>query len=393
LHIIQAKRKELYDLLDNIESLLSGKSTKEAAAFFSSLLDIQSQLCLQKTDGVIAIRTRLDAFFPSLAKNSGKSKRQEITLIFSPEEIKAMRARFIDMKEEDPLKPFFNAILDQAYDIVQYNEMTGNLLLEMTNYFLQKLQESGYSQTTKFIEFKERFTRANMSLQRAIGDLKETERIINRHLKDKPVLNEVPKHLRALIQIKLGLLSPKHAPKILQQIQSQLGRYARARSSVAFDFNRLPSFQHGVRLRQSIILNLQKDVLEYTSVMFEKEFQGIREELNAMMEEIEASSETLDPNSPEFIELMRKKSRIQERLEAQRRKLDVLKSQEKLIDVQHTFCSDAIKRYNNQESMNQKLQDALNGRLKIDPEKIREEIETPPPMSTKASRMVRAKRR
>ncbi|MBN2328387.1 MAG: OmpH family outer membrane protein [Candidatus Omnitrophica bacterium] len=391
--IIQSKRKELYDLLDNIESYLSGKNTKEATAFFSSLLNIQSQLCLQKTDGVIAIRARLGAFFPSLEKNPGKSKRQEITLIFSPEEVKAMQSRFVDMDEDDPLKHFFSVILDQAYDVVQYNEMTGHLLLEMSNYFLHKLQESGYSQTTKFIEFKERFTRASMSLERSIDDLRETERVINRHLNDKPVLRELPKHLRALIQIKLGLLSAKHAPKILQQIQSLLGRYARARSSVAFDFNRLPSFQHSVRLRQSIIFNLQKDVLEYTAVMFEKEFRGIQKELNAMMEEIEALSDSMDPNSPEFEEMMRQKNQVQEKLEAQRRKLNVVQSQAKLIDVQHTLCSDAIKRYNKQESMHQKINEDLDARLKVDPEKIREEVDAPAPVSRKSSRMVRAKRR
>lgn len=388
--IIESKRKELYSLLENIDGQLAGKSTKEVTAYFVSLLDIQSQLCLQKTEGVIAIRTRLYNFFPSLVQKGGQAMRQEITLIFSPEEVKAMRMRFADMADDDPLKPFFTSTLDQAYDVVQYNEMSGNLLLEMSNYFLNKLATNGYGNTTKAVEFKERHERARLSLQKAIGELREIEMVINRHLSEREVLVEFPKFLRALIQIKLGLLPAKHTNRILQQIQNSLGNYARARSAVAFDFNRLPSYQHGVRLRQSIILNLHKDILEYTGELFEKEFLSVQEELKQMMEEIEASSEQMDPNSPEYEEMMQRKALIQKKVEEQRRKLDIVKSQEKLVDVQHTLCNEAIQRYNKQEALLKKVDEELNSRTQIDPEKVRK---IGPASKKKTSRMVMAKRR
>ncbi len=388
--IIKGKQKEIYEIMENIDGELAGKSTKEVSAFFVSLLDIQSQLCLQKTDGVIAIRTRMMHFFPSLKKKGDNSLRQEITLIFSPEEVKAMRMRFADMSDEDPLKAFFTTALDQAYDVVQYNEMTGNLLLEMSKYFIQKLVNNGYGDTTKTVEFKERHERAKLSLGKAIDDLREIEMLINYHLQDRPILVEFPKYLRALIQIKLGLLHAKHTQQIIQMIKNNLGQYARARSAVAFDFNRLPSYQHGVRLRQSIILNLHKDVLEYTGEMFEQEFRCVQDELKQMMSEIESSSETLDPNSPEYEEMMAKKIQIQQKLEMHRRKLDVVRSQEKLVDVQHKMCNDAIKRYNKQEGLQQKLDEDLASRNSIDPDKVRNVGST---KKKKISRMVMAKRR
>jgi hypothetical protein len=88
-------------------------------------------------------------------------------------------------------------------------------------------------------------------------------------------------------------------------------------------------------MRQSIILNLHKDILEYTGELFEKEFcrsAGIKTDDG----EIEASSEQMDPNSPEYEEMMQRKALIQKKVEEQRRKLDIVKSQEKLVDVQHT---------------------------------------------------------
>jgi hypothetical protein len=389
---VENKRSELYEILDNIEGQLEGKSTQEVTAFFASLLNIQGQLCLQKTEGVISVRTRLSNFFPSLVKKGGNSMRQEITLIFSPEEVQAMRMRFTEMADEDPLKPFFTSMLDQAYDVVQYNEMTGHLLLEMSSYFIDKLEKSGYGNTTKTVEFKERHDRARLSLQKAISDLREIEAIINEHLADRPILVELPKFLRALIQVKLGLMPAKFAPQIIQKIQNSLGLYARARSAVAFDFNRLPSYQHGVRLRQSIILNLHKDILEYTGELFEKEFRSIQKELKQMMEEIESSSEVVDPGSPEYGDLMARKSIIQKRLETHRRKLDIVKSQEKLVNVQHRLCNDAIQRYNKQEALQKKVEEEVNNRSQIDPEKVRK-LATPTEKKPPTSRMFMAKRR
>ncbi len=369
--LVKEKKKELYDILDNIDNELAGKDVQEVTAFFSSLLDIQSQLCLQKTDGVISVRSRLCNFFTPSSQGSRPEFNQEVSLIFTPEEINAMRARIGDMDDDDMLKPFITMVLDQAYDVVQYNEMTGNLLLEMTRYFLSKLEKNGYGNTTKTAEFFERHKRSKISLDNALEELREVERVINRHLYERPVLLTLPNLLRALIQVKLGLLEKKEAPETLKQIYATLGEYARARSAVAFDFNRLPSYQHGVRLRHSIILNLHKDVLEYTGNLFEKEFQSVKAELDEILKEIETTSETAQPGTPEYNELMKKKAQVQQKLETHRQKLDVVRGQERLVDVQHQMIGQAIKRYQKNEAQYQKLEDDLKSRSQVDPDKVR----------------------
>lgn len=386
---VNQKKGELYDILENLDTELAGKDVSEVAATFSSLLNIQSQLCLQKTDGVISIRTRLFQFFLSPAQKSTipSALRQEITLIFSPEELYAMRARTQDMKEDDPLKDFFTSVLDQAYDVVQYNELTGNLLLEMTNYFMNKLQSNGYGNSSKFAEFMERFERAKMSLKKALTELKEIERVVDNHLIERPILMELPRLLRQLIHIKIGLLDTRLIRRILDQIQSCMGEYARARAAVSFDFNRLPSFQHGVRLRQSIILNLQRDVLRYTGQVFEQEFQHVKAEFERMMEDIEASSGELQPGTPEFEEMLKKKSIVQKKLEEQRRKLDVVKSQERMVNVQHAMVGQAIKRYQKDEAIQKKLEEQMQ-QVKIDDNKTRK-VEDP--AAAKTPRRVMAK--
>ena len=388
---VNQKKSELADILENLDTELAGKDVGEVAATFSSLLNIQSQLCLQKTDGVISIRTRLFQFFlpPSQKNTIPPALRQEITLIFSPEELYAMRARITDMKEDDPLKHFFTATLDQAYDVVQYNELTGNLLLEMTNFFMNKLRMNGYGDSSKFAEFMERFDRAKMSLQKALSELREIERVVSDHLIERPILMELPRLLRQLIHIKIGLLDPRLIRRILDQIQSSMGEYARARAAVSFDFNRLPSFQHGVRLRQSIILNLQRDVLRYTGQVFEQEFQHVKAEFERMMEEIEASSGELQPGSPEFEVMLKKKAMIQKKLEEQRRKLDIVKSQERMVNVQHMMVGQAIKRYQKDEAIQKKLEEQMQ-QVKIDESKTRK-VEDP--AAAKSSRKVMAKSR
>ncbi|MDX9752968.1 MAG: hypothetical protein RBU29_03355 [bacterium] len=388
---IHEKRAELYQMLESMNENLAGKNMEEVAATFSSLLDIQSQLCMQKTDGVISVRTRLCHFFPSNnTKQPPPLLRQELTLIFSPEEIHAIRAKLVDMADSDPLKSFFTTILEQAYDAVQYNELSGYLLLEMTQFFLNKLRINGYSDTTKFAEFSERFERAKQSLERAIDELREANQVINSHFLERPILMELPKLLRLLIQIKLGLLDPKNTRKILEQIQARLGSYARARSTVSFDFNRLPSYQHGVHLRQSIILNLQKDVLKYTGQVFEQELANVKDDLARMMEEIESASSVLNPNSPEYAELLQKKERIQRKLEEQRRKLDIVKSQEQLVNVQHQMVGQAIKRHQQGDGSLKKIEEKIQDAAKVDESKLRS---MPDATGVKTSRMVHLQRK
>ncbi len=390
--VVKDKRVEIYEIMENLDKELEGKSVKEVTALFSSLLNIQSQLCMQKTEGVITVRTRLYNFFsPKTASaNVKKTLRQEISLMFSPEEVKAIRVRVLEMQENDPLKPFLTTVLDQAYDVIQYSEMTGNLLLEITKYFLMKLERNGYGDTPKALDYKERHNRAKLSLDNAINDLRDVEIMINDHLYDRPVLIEFPKLLRVLIQIKLGVIDQGKLPKILSLIKEQVGQYSRARSAVAFDFNRLPSYQHGVRLRQSIILNLHKDILNYTGELFEKEFNAVKDEFESLMKDIETASEDVQPGTPEYDELMAKKARLQKKLEQHRRKLDVVKSQEKMIDVQHQMVGDAIKRYNANEALQQKVEAEMQSSPKVDPDKVRS-VEAP--AKRKISRMARARGR
>lgn len=356
---IRKKKKEISEILDNLDEELSGKSVKEVTAFFVSLLDIQGQLCLQKTEGVITVRTRLFNFLPS-DKFSGSlrdSLRQEISLIFTPEEVRAIRAKLPDMDDDDPLQPFLTSILDQAYDVIQYSEMTGRLLLEMTQYFLNKLRLNGYGDTTQTLDFQERHERSKLSLEKAIDELRIVESVINGHLQRFPVLTELPRLLRALIQVKLGILEVKMVGKLLSQISSKLGEYARARSAVAFDFNRLPSYQHGVRLRQNVILNLHKDVIKYMSELFQHEFRAVKEELDRLTREIEAASETMQQGDPEYEALLKKKAIMLKRLEEQRRKVDIVRSQERLVNVQHKMIGDAIQRYTRNEIVQQKIEE------------------------------------
>ncbi len=114
----------------------------------------------------------------------------------------------------------------------QYNEMTGHLLLEISRYFLNKLKDSGYEQSSKYVEFKGRHERSKFSLMKAIDELREMEQTIDNHIRKRPVLVELPKFLRELIHIKLGIIPATKTPQVVKNIQSCVGEYTRARSAV-----------------------------------------------------------------------------------------------------------------------------------------------------------------
>ncbi len=388
--LIKKRRRELRELLENLGDELAGKSPKEVAATLASFLDLTSQLSLQKTEGVITVRCRLGQFFyPKDYKGSiPPEMRAEVSLMFTPEEVEAIRVRLETSTDDDPMKDFFTSVLDQAFDVVQYNEMTGMLLVEMTSHFLEKLDDEGFDRHPKYLEFKERHERTMSSLSRAIQELRDVNITINNHLKDHPVLEDFPKALRLLIQVRLGMLPKSMVPELIDIVKSKQGAYSRARGAVAFDFNRLPSFQHGVRLRQSAILNLHKDVLKFTGDQFEAEFGRVKEEFEKMMSEIDAASETLDPNSPEYEQMMKQKELLQKKISEHRRKLDVVKSQERLVDVQHSQIQASIERFVKNDPMAQKAQE-LHDQAKIDPSKTREK-QTGESTRKKATRMATA---
>ncbi|MBZ0258108.1 hypothetical protein K8I31_18735, partial [bacterium] len=358
---VKEKRKEIYDILDNLSSEVKDKSPKEVAAIFTSMMDIQSQLCLEKTDGVITVRTLLKNFFniDTDDENIRKFRYQEITLIFTPEEVHSVRRKLSKIDDSHPLFPFFTSIVDQAYDVVQYNEMSGRLLIEITNYFLSKLAKEGYDNTSHASDFKERHTRSQNSFNKVLDDFRDDERIIKGHLENYPVLVELPRYLRLLIYIKLGVTDPKHLKSLLQNTRGSIGKYARARGATQFDFKRFFSQQHNILRRQRIMLKLHKDIVQYMGELFEEEFQSCMKELQGVLDEIEATSETLDPNSPEYESLMRKKAAAQRNVEERKKKLDVIKSQERLIDVQHQMITNAMDRFDNNEEMNRKIEEQL----------------------------------
>lgn len=358
---VQEKRKEIYDILDNLGKEVQDKSPKEVAAIFTSMMDIQSQLCVEKTEGVITVRTLLRNFFniDTDDENIRKFRFQEITLIFTPEEVHSVRRKLSKIDDSHPLFPFFTSIVDQAYDVVQYNEMSGRLLIEITNYFLSKLAKEGYNNTSHTIDFKERHERSQHSFEKVLDDFRDDERIIKSHFENYPVLVELPRYLRLLIYIKLGVTDPKHLKALLQNTRGSIGKYARARGATQFDFKRFFSQQHNILRRQRIMLKLHKDIVKYMGELFEEEFNSCMAELQGILDEIEATSETLDPNSPEYKTLMKKKALAQNKVEERKKKLDVVKSQERLIDVQHQMITNAMERFDSNEEMNRKIEEQI----------------------------------
>ena len=358
--IIQQKRDELYSILGVLDQKIKGKSPKEVAAFFSSLLDVHSQLCLQKTDGVIIVKIRLSDFFEApKGKMISSILSQEISMIYTPEEVNAIRANMEAISEDNPLKPLFTTVLDQAHDSIQYNEITGFLLLEMTDYFLKRLASNGFADDAMFQEFNERHLRARKSLERSLDDLREMEAILTEHNTKYPVLKELPIYLRVLIQIKLGLVDKKYAPVFIQKVNACMVEYSRARGMVAFDFKRLPSVQYAVKRRQSIILNLQKDVLKFTGKMMESEFAAFQQDYERILAEIEINSASVEPGSREYKQMMLRKAEMQKEFERRRQQLDIVMSQETLVDVQHTLIKRALDRFERDGTIHHRIEEKI----------------------------------
>ena len=371
-HRVEKRRRELRNFLENLADAIQDKTADEAAAEFSSMLNIASQLSLQKTEAVITVHCRLRDFMDGLgdADPHSRDMRQEISLIFSPEETEAIRERAEEIGPDDPLRPFFTTILDQAFDTGQYNEITGAILVEMTRYFLDKLEYHGYDTHTQVADFKARHDRTMNPLAKAIEELRAVQDVLENHIMDHPVLVDFPRALRLLIQIRLGMLPHSMAAELVETVRSKQGEYARARSAVGFDFNRLPSFQHEVHLRQSAILSLHKSVLSFTAKEFQAEFEHAKAELDGLLADIEAASEKLDTRSPEYQRLLKQKERLHKKIAEQRRDMDVLGSQQKFVDIQHSQVQKCLEHFKNQE---QSTQDAIDSHhsAKIDPNKAR----------------------
>lgn len=385
---VNHRMQELYDIFDHMDDHLLGKDVEEVSAFFSSLLEIVSQLCLQHTDGMIVVRTRLQNFFDpaSVSQAVPRELMQEVNLLFSPEEVMALHMRLPDIPDDDPFKQLFTTILDQSYNMIRFNEMSGNLMLLMSNYFLTKLKDKGYENDPKVLECKERHTRSKQAFQKALLDLKVLESTINQHIQTRPVLSEFPKYLRLLLQIKAGLTNPSFLERILQSIRNRCGEYALARKTAAFDFNKLPSYQHELHIRQAVVLTVQKDILSYTMKILGNEFACVKQNLERLIQDMEVLSETLDPSSPKYQEILAKKAELQSRVELSRKKVDVVRSQLSLVDVQYKLVKQTIQQYKEQNSSQLSSAD-----LNV-PSKIRTILPKHAAQQSKQQRMVMAKK-
>ncbi len=372
------RREELLKQLNNLSEVLDGKTAREVAATLAAYLDATSQLSLQTSQGVIVVKCRLATFFlPSDYQGSiPQELHKEISLLFTPEEVEAIRSQMEDAEEDHPMRPFLTAVLDQSFDVMQYNEMTGVLLVEMTKHFLEKLRKNGHDKNATYGELKERHVKTVDSLNRALTNLEEVCLKINQHIKDNPVLEEVPKALRLLIHVRLGLLPSKIVPKLLSVVREKNREYAKVRGLVAFDFSQLDSARHGVQLRISAILNLHSDILAFTAKKFEAEFASAMKEFENLTAEIETATEVLDPNSREYLRKLERKALLQERITKHRNELDVIKSQKSFVELQSKQVQTCLERFEKEDGFTQKLQEITSRKRIETPKQQKEEGET-----------------
>lgn len=386
--LLTKRKYELYGILDNIDALTDGQSVEEVVAFFTSMHDIVCLLCIQQTEGVVVAKVRLQDFFDHIdvAQAIPREFTQEASLIFSKDEINALHGKMPDIPDNDPYKPLFSAILDQSYDMVLFNELSGRLLIYMTEYFIQKLKSKGYGTDPKVLEFTERYLRTKDAFFKSLSDLKELESVINQHLENFPVLNDFPKYLRMILQIKAGLMDSHYLPKMLMMIKKRNVEYVKASRTTAFDFNKLPRYQHEIQIKQAIVISLQKETLQYTMKYLEEDLKEAKHDLSRLIDEVEVMSEMMDPNSADFKTMMTRKSKALARVEDSKKELDVVRSQVNLVNVQQTMIKKAIQRYKDREKSMAKEKEI------VPVKKIQTATNTGPKRKKIPQRMVMARR-
>lgn len=387
----QDKQAEIYKILNNLDQHIKDSSMEQAIAVFSSMMEIVGQVCVQKTEGIILVKINLKNFFmmPGDTTSSDPKFSQEITMTFIPEEVTAIQMRMPSIPENDPIKGYFSSILDQASDVLRFNELSGLLMLILSKYFLEQLTEQGYDDHTIVKDFHERHSRLKIHLNNAINELRDVERIINNHLDKRSILLEYPRYLRELIKIKIGLTKKVYQTKLMKAVKARSNEYHRERAAVMFDFNRLPTHQHNVRVRQSMILKLQQEIIEFLGKHYRDSFAVFQEELKELMQEIQAASSHLEPSSPEFKELLARKAKMQTKVEISRRRMDILNCQRQLVEVQQIFMNEAMERYKKSQQQYQEMEQ----QLKAQTQKAKVEVPKAQPEQIKANpnRMVRAK--
>lgn len=346
-HAVEGKNRELREMLDGLDGWVRDLDMASALKVFSALLEVQSQICSVKTGGVIVVRTRLESFFPIPAGHDPNKPRrdQEIGILFAPEEVRAIQSKLESVAFRDPFRPFLAAIIEEARDSLRFNELAGLLLLNMTGYFIARLEAAGHADTVEDYDFRERHERAARSFAAAAGELRDAERAVESHLARRPVLSELPAQLRKLIQIRIGLLDAKHTHETLRRVASLSKDYLRAKGAAAIDFNRLGALQQTLRIRERAMLALQRDILARTAEAFEKEYESAREDCDRLLGDLGTALEKLDSGSPGYLERLERKAALRQREEESRRRLDVVRSQAALAEIVHQMVDGAIGRH------------------------------------------------
>lgn len=386
----EEKQEEIYKILNSLDKYMKDSSMEQAISVFTSMLNIVEQVCVQKTEGVILIKLNLRNFFavPGDVSAAEPKLNQEVTMTFIPEEITAIQMRMPEIPDNDPIKAYFSSILDQAADVIRFNELSGRLMLIMSKYFLEQLSEQGYDDHTMVKDFQERHTRVQMQLIKAVNELSDVENLINTHLENRKVLTEYPRYLRELIKIKIGLTKKVYQNKLMKMVRSRSNEYHRERAAVMFDFNRLPTHQHNVRVRQSLVLKLQQDIIEFLGSHYRDGFKVFKDELKELLLEIEVASTKVEPSSNEFKALLQRKAQLQSKIEEARRRMDILGCQKHLVEVQQILMNESMERFKKSQQQYQEM----DQHIKAQAQKVK--VETPKPTveekKTSPNRMARS---
>ncbi len=363
--LIQAKREELHQIMDNLEEHIGGKSPKEIAAFFTSILDIYNQLYIHSTQGVISVKIRLIDYIPQTRNHVPPPIfYNEISMVFAPEEIRAMQKCLETMEKSNPLYYFFMGVLDKAFDANQFNETSSYLLLEIANYFILQLEKK--SESEEVTEFRERHGKNKRALDRTAQEHRELEVVLNGHLSKYPVLSVIPNMIRSLILIRFGVVDPKFAPEILRAVNENMKAYNQAKRVVSFDFNRQPPLQQAMLKKQEMILRFQMEVLSYTGDVLEKDFSAFIGEYRRMMVEIETKSSQVDSNDPRASQLVKQKRMLQSEYEERRKAIDVLKCQQSLVEVQQQMIDSALTKFESEGAMGGEVHKTFKSSLFIE---------------------------
>lgn len=363
--LVQSKREELHEIMANLDQHLQGKNEQEVAVFFSSLLDIYNQLYQFSSSGVISIKIQpIDYISPPRDQVPPPIFYTEISMVYTPEEIRSIQRSLDSMDKKHPLYRFFIGILDQSFDLSHFNEVSGYLLLEIANYLIQYIEKKELEDKEAIEDFRRRHERLSKALDKTVKEFLDLEVKINGHITKHPALNLIPNLIRSLILIKVGLVPPNHAPEIIRKIGSHIKTYNQSKRVVAYDFSLLQTMQQELLRKQQNILKLQSDVLNFAAQYSEEGFASFLVEYERIMMEIETKTTQLDPKSDDYRKSLEQKTSLENEYKNRRRELNLLDCQKSLAEVQTTMIESAMSRFNEDGSVHGRIYEVLRGSSK-----------------------------